>query len=130
MAYFPEYGLPEFCFHPAYWWVPIALHQSLFKSNFILSISPYFKTRKGTGTRPIAMKPSIEFPQPSPKASYILNPQRGRRAPATDLIMVLAASAEAANSSYASTRYTQMDMKQTKFPNELLVGSRQVISDG
>lgn len=53
--------------------------------------------RSGAGINMKAMKPRIELPHPSPSASYILGPARGRKAPKSDLETVRAATAEAAN---------------------------------
>jgi len=48
------------------------------------------------GIMPKAMKASRLFPHPSPNLSYILNPQRGSKAPKMERRTVFAAIADAA----------------------------------
>jgi hypothetical protein len=79
------------------------IYQSLTVQRlFILStfhfliFSPCIINKQGTGIIASAKKASNEFPQPSPKALYIFGPASGRTAAITDLVSVLAASAEAA----------------------------------
>lgn len=79
-------------------WCPTPKVQRLFiLSTFhFLIFSPCIINKQGTGIIASAKKASNEFPQPSPKALYIFGPASGRTAAMTDLVSVLAASAEAA----------------------------------
>ncbi len=72
-------------------------YQSLsFMSNFLLMLSPYRFRTHGTGIHASAMNPKRLFPQPRPRVSYIFGPARGKTAPMTLRISVLAARTLAA----------------------------------
>jgi len=65
----------------------LALHDAAFQNN-----------RQGTALNARLRNPNRLFPHPSPKRSYKTGPMSGIRAPPSDLSIVLAASADAANS--------------------------------
>lgn len=78
--------------------------------NRFLSFSPYLKKSQGIGMRASAMKPSTEFPHPSPSSSYNGRPARGRKAPVTDCRILLAARADAEYLPNVSTRYMLIEI--------------------
>jgi len=63
------------------------------------------------------MNPNREFPQPRPKAEYILGPAKGRNAPNKHLIAVRPATADAAYAPDASMKYVWIGAKMPIVPN-------------
>lgn len=66
-----------------------------------------------------AINPSNELPQPCPNVAYIEGPASGKKAPTTDRTTVFAATAEAAYSPKASTRYAWMGMRVAIIPQPI-----------